>query len=52
MGAVARLRLEKIVSERDRGIELQSVRLGAQRFGKRIQRRRGRGRAFEQRAAI
>ena len=52
MGLVARLRLEKIVSERDRGIELQSVRLGPQRFGKRIHRRGGRGGALQQCAAI
>ena len=52
MGAVARLRLEKVVGERDRRIELQSVGLGAERLREGIHRRRGRGRAFEQRAAI
>ena len=46
MGFVARLRLEKIISERDRGIELQSVRLGPQRFGKRIHRRCRRSRGL------
>ena len=46
MRAIARLRLEKLVGERDRRIELQSVGLGAERFRERIHRRRGRGRAF------
>ena len=52
MGLVARLRLEKIVGEWDRRIELQSVRLGSERFGKRIHRRSGRSGAFQQCAAI
>jgi hypothetical protein len=52
MGAVARLRLEKIVGEWDRRIELQSVGLGSERLRKGVHRRRGRGRAFEQRSAI
>ena len=50
--AIARLRLEKVVGERDGRIELQPVGLGAERLRERIHRRRGRGRAFQQRAAI
>ena len=52
VGAIARLRLEEIVRERDWGIELQPIRLGAESFGERIHRRSGRGGTLKQRAAI
>ena len=50
--AIPRLCPEKVITEWDRRIELQSVGLGAERRRKRIHRRGGRSRASEQRAAI
>ena len=52
MRTVAGQRLEKFVGERNGRVELQAVGLGGESLRERIYRRRGCGRAFEQRAAI
>src|SRR5580692_3645586 len=51
-GAIMGLCLEKVVCEWRRRIELEPIRLRAERFRERIHRCCGRGRALEQRAAI
>jgi hypothetical protein len=44
--AITRLRLEKLIGEWDRRIELHPGGLGADRIGERIHRRSGGGRSF------
>jgi len=44
--AITRLRLEKLIGEWDRRIELQPGRLSAERIRERIHRRCGGGRSF------
>ena len=48
----ASLRLEQVISERDGRIVLQAVGLTGESLSERTERRRGRGRALEQRATI
>ena len=52
MRPFAGLRLEKVVGERNGRVELQAVGLGGESLRERVHRRRGCGRAFEQRATI
>src|SRR5580704_5723982 len=52
MRALARLRLEEFVGERERRLELQAVGLSGKSFANRTHRRRRRGDAFENRPAI
>jgi hypothetical protein len=47
-----RLRLEQVVGERDRRIELEAVGLSAERLSDRIHRGSGCSGPFEQRASI
>jgi hypothetical protein len=46
MRAIAGLRPQKVVGERNGWVELQTVGLGGESLGQRIHRRRRRGRAF------
>src|SRR5580658_8413515 len=52
MRPVAGLRLEQVVGERNRRIELQAIGLGGESLRERIHRRRECSRGFEQRASI